>query len=34
VYICGLDRMVKAVKELCRNELGIDRKRVHVERYD
>jgi len=34
VYICGLDRMVSAVKELCRKELGVDRKRVHVERYD
>jgi CDP-4-dehydro-6-deoxyglucose reductase len=34
VYICGLDRMVSAVKELCRGALGVDRKRVHVERYD
>lgn len=34
VYVCGLDRMVSAVKELCRKELGVDRKRVHVERYD
>lgn len=34
VYICGLERMVKAVKDLCRSDLGIDRKRVHVERYD
>lgn len=34
VYICGLDRMVSTVKDLCRNELGVERKRVHVERYD
>jgi ferredoxin-NADP reductase len=34
VYICGLDRMVSTVKDLCRKELGVDRKRVHIERYD
>jgi ferredoxin-NADP reductase len=34
VYACGLDRMVSSVKDLCRKELGVDRKRVHVERYD
>jgi NAD(P)H-flavin reductase len=34
VYICGLERMVKAVRELARGELGADRKQVHVERYD
>lgn len=34
VYICGLERMVKAVRDLCRKELGIDRKHVHQERYD
>lgn len=34
VFICGLDRMVSTVKDLCRGELGVDRKRVHVERYD
>jgi ferredoxin-NADP reductase len=34
VYICGLDRMVKTVRELCRHELGVDRKHVHIERYD
>lgn len=34
LYICGLDRMVTAVRELARGELGVDRKRVHVERYD
>lgn len=34
VWICGLDKMVSSVKELCRKELGVDRKRVHTERYD
>lgn len=34
VYVCGLERMVKAVRELCRHELGVDRKHVHSERYD
>lgn len=34
VYVCGLDRMVSTVKDLCRTQLGVDRKRVHVERYD
>jgi NAD(P)H-flavin reductase len=33
-YVCGLDRMVSAVRELLRNDLGFDRKRVHAERYD
>lgn len=34
VFVCGLDRMVSAVKDLCRKELGVERKHVHVERYD
>jgi len=34
VYVCGLTRMVKDVRRMCREELGVDRKRVHVERYD
>ena len=34
VYVCGLTRMVKEVRRLCREELGVDRKRVHIERYD
>ncbi|MCC6554846.1 MAG: FAD-dependent oxidoreductase [Polyangiaceae bacterium] len=34
VFICGLDRMVRAVKDLSRQGLGVDRKKVHVERYD
>lgn len=34
IYICGLDRMVSAVRDLARKELGLDRKHVHQERYD
>lgn len=34
VFVCGLERMVKTVRELCRSELGVDRKHVHTERYD
>lgn len=34
VYICGLTRMVKEVRRICREELGVERKRVHIERYD
>ncbi len=34
VYICGLDRMVKSVRDLCRGALGLGRKQVHQERYD
>lgn len=33
-YVCGLDRMVSAVRDQLRNEQGFDRKRVHAERYD
>jgi ferredoxin-NADP reductase len=34
VYICGLDRMVKDVRDRCRTQLGIGRKQVHQERFD
>lgn len=34
VYACGLDRMVSAVRELFRQELGLPRQLVHTERYD
>jgi ferredoxin-NADP reductase len=34
VYICGLERMVKSVKELCRGPLALGRREVHQERYD
>lgn len=34
VYVCGLERMVKAVRDVARKELGLDRRLVHSERYD
>jgi CDP-4-dehydro-6-deoxyglucose reductase, E3 len=34
VYICGLTKMVKEVRRICREDLAVDRKRVHIERYD
>jgi len=34
VYVCGLERMVAAVRHLTRKELGLPRERVHSERYD
>lgn len=33
-YVCGLRRMVDDVRRMLRDELGLDRKRVHTERYD
>lgn len=34
VYICGLQKMVSAVRDLLRKDMGLDRKQVHSERYD
>jgi CDP-4-dehydro-6-deoxyglucose reductase len=34
VYICGLEKMVGAVRELFRKEMGLPRQLVHSERYD
>jgi len=34
LYVCGLERMVTAVRDLAREHLGVDRKHVHTERYD
>jgi ferredoxin-NADP reductase len=34
LYICGLERMVKAVRDLARKELGLGREQVHSERFD
>ena len=34
LYVCGLERMVSAVRDLVRKGLGVDRKQVHSERYD
>ncbi len=33
-YICGLQRMVSAVRELLRTDMGLGREHVHSERYD
>lgn len=34
VYVCGLERMVGAVRDLLRKQMGVERKQVHTERYD
>jgi ferredoxin-NADP reductase len=34
IFICGLEKMVGAVRHLFRKELGVPRQRVHSERYD
>jgi ferredoxin-NADP reductase len=34
VYICGLERMIKEVRDLVRKEMGLPRQLVHSERYD
>jgi ferredoxin-NADP reductase len=34
VYVCGLERMITAVRQLVRQDMGIPRQRVHSERYD
>lgn len=33
-YICGLERMVGAVRDVLRKKLGVVRQQVHTERYD
>ncbi|MBE2251249.1 MAG: FAD-dependent oxidoreductase [Myxococcus sp.] len=33
-YICGVKKMLMASREVLRVELGVDRKRVHLEAYD
>ena len=33
-YICGLQKMVGAVRELLRDTMGLPRQQVHSERYD
>jgi CDP-4-dehydro-6-deoxyglucose reductase len=33
-YICGLQRMVGSVRGILRTELGVERERIHSERYD
>lgn len=34
VYVCGLQRMVGAVRDLLRKDMGLGREQVHSERYD
>lgn len=34
LFVCGLDRMVGAVRELAKKELGADRRAIHHERFD
>jgi len=34
LYVCGLERMVGAVRDLLRKQMGVERKQVHSERYD
>ena len=34
LYVCGLERMVSAVRNLVRKEMGVPRQQVHSERYD
>ncbi len=34
VYICGLERMISAVRELLRKQMELPRQQVHSERYD
>jgi ferredoxin-NADP reductase len=34
VFVCGLQRMVGAVRELLKKEMGLPRQRVRTERYD
>jgi len=34
VFICGLNRMVSEVRQVCKQELGLTRTSLHSERYD
>lgn len=34
LYVCGLERMVKVVRDLLRKQLSVPRDRVHSERFD
>jgi len=34
VYVCGLTKMVQDVRKILKEELGMDRKSIHSERYD
>jgi ferredoxin-NADP reductase len=34
VYVCGLSKMVSEVRRVLKDELGVDRRLIHSERYD
>lgn len=34
VYVCGLNAMVREVRAVLKNALGLPRERIHTERYD
>lgn len=34
LYVCGLERMVSAVREQAKHTLGLDRRSIHYEKYD
>ncbi len=34
LYVCGLERMITAVRQLVRKDMGVPRQQVHSERYD
>lgn len=34
VFVCGMERMVRAVRELLRKDMGLPRQLVHSERFD
>jgi sulfite reductase alpha subunit-like flavoprotein len=34
VYICGLSKMVKDVRRILKEELGLTKHQIHSERYD
>lgn len=34
VYVCGLKRMIDAVRDVLKRELGLTRQDIHTERYD
>lgn len=34
VYVCGLQKMIKEVRRVLKDDLGVDRRLIHSERYD
>jgi CDP-4-dehydro-6-deoxyglucose reductase, E3 len=34
VYVCGLNKMIREVRRVLKDELGFTRERIHTERYD